>query len=65
MDFRFTDDQLTFRDAVRDFLRKNGGDIRIQFTGQRTTAGFRPFEFCITLPLDEFFIEDRRTQAAS
>ncbi|HLA33362.1 MAG TPA: HAMP domain-containing protein [Rhodocyclaceae bacterium] len=37
-------------DAIKKFLRKQNGDIRIVFTGERTADGFRPFQQVITLP---------------
>jgi HAMP domain-containing protein len=36
-------------DAVRKFLNKHFGDIRVKFTGERVN-GYRPFQLCITLP---------------
>jgi len=38
-------------DAVKQFLRKHGGDIEIRFMGERTEAGYRPFEQIVTLPI--------------
>jgi HPt (histidine-containing phosphotransfer) domain-containing protein len=37
-------------DAVRDFLKGEGGAIDIQFTGEAGADGFRPFELVISLP---------------
>ena len=36
--------------AVRDFLRKEGGDIKITFTGERTPLGFRKVSFELLFP---------------
>ena len=36
-------------DAVKSFLEKEGGGIEIEFTGDRTSDGFRPFRFKIKL----------------
>jgi chemotaxis protein histidine kinase CheA len=37
-------------DAIKKFLQKYHGDIRLEFTGESTVAGFRPFRQIITLP---------------
>ena len=37
-------------DAIRKFLNKHNGDVRISFTGDPVTPGFRPFQLIITLP---------------
>ncbi|MFT3850323.1 MAG: HAMP domain-containing protein [Propionivibrio sp.] len=37
-------------DAVRDFITREGGDIRLRFTDDRIGAEFRAFETVITLP---------------
>ncbi len=37
-------------DAIRKFLNKHNGDVRIRFSGDAVTPGFRPFELHITLP---------------
>lgn len=37
-------------DAIRKFLNKHQGDVQIQFTGESTTMGYRPFKLLITLP---------------
>ena len=39
-------------DAIKGFLQDNGGDIHINFTGQKDMHGFQPFEFVIELPID-------------
>jgi len=39
-------------DAVKQFLRKQGGDIAIRFTGERNAQGYRAFEQIVTLPID-------------
>ena len=38
-------------DAIKKFLRKHDGDIRIEFTGERNADGFRPFRQVIALPV--------------
>ena len=38
-------------DAIKGFLQKNGGDIELNFTGQKDMHGFQPFEFIIDLPI--------------
>ncbi len=37
-------------DAVRDFVKREGGDIELRFTDGNYGAGFRAFETVITLP---------------
>lgn len=37
-------------DAIRQFLRKYNGDVRIEFTGESVESGYRPFRLLITLP---------------
>jgi HPt (histidine-containing phosphotransfer) domain-containing protein/HAMP domain-containing protein len=37
-------------DAVRDFVVREGGDIRLRFTDDRAGADYRAFETVITLP---------------
>jgi hypothetical protein len=37
-------------DAIRKFLNKYQGDVKIVFTGPSVTQGFRPFKLNITLP---------------
>ena len=37
-------------DAIKKFLNKNQGDIRLEFTGESTMPGFRPFRQIITIP---------------
>lgn len=37
-------------DAVRKFLNKYEGDVKLIFTGETNSAGFRPFKMHITLP---------------
>jgi histidine kinase len=45
-------------DAVRSFVRKLGGDVRIRFTGERR-GGARPFELVFDLPRDAVLAPDR------
>lgn len=42
-------------DAVRTFVRQRGGDVRIQFTGQRH-EGTRPFGLIFELPADAVMV---------
>ncbi len=37
-------------DAVRDFVKREGGEIELRFTDGKVGAGFRAFETVITLP---------------
>lgn len=37
-------------DAVQDFIKREGGDIRLQFSDDKVGAEFRAFETVITLP---------------
>ncbi|MBK6907277.1 MAG: GAF domain-containing protein [Rhodocyclaceae bacterium] len=37
-------------DAVRQFLNKHLGDVRLEFTGPSVVKGYRPFKLVITLP---------------
>lgn len=37
-------------DAVKDFLKAEGGQVDIQFTGDAGGDGYRPFELVISLP---------------
>lgn len=37
-------------DAVKDFLKSEGGEVAIRFTGPADAEGFRPFELVISLP---------------
>ncbi|MGK5095494.1 HAMP domain-containing protein [Deltaproteobacteria bacterium TL4] len=39
-------------DAVKNFLKKYGGEIEIKFTGEKRENGFRPFAQVMTLPKD-------------
>ncbi len=37
-------------DAVKGFIEAEGGAVEIRFTGEGTSAGYRPFEIVISLP---------------
>jgi len=37
-------------DAVKGFVEREGGTIELRFTGEATSADFRPFETVISLP---------------
>ncbi|MCA3846436.1 MAG: chemotaxis protein CheA, partial [Burkholderia sp.] len=37
-------------DAVRNFLKRDGGDIALRFTDDRTGAPYRAFETIVSLP---------------
>ena len=37
-------------DAVKTFLKENGGDINVFFSSRKMVDGFRPFYFEITIP---------------
>lgn len=37
-------------DAIRKFLRKQEGDAKVELTGGRDAAGYRPFRLVISLP---------------
>ena len=39
-------------DAVRDFLKRENGSIRLHFTDDRQGAAFRQFETIVCLPDD-------------
>jgi chemotaxis protein histidine kinase CheA len=36
-------------DAVKSFLEKKGGGVKIEFTDEKNSDGFRPFKFIIKL----------------
>ena len=38
-------------DAVRNFLKRDGGDIALRFTDDRVGAPYRAFETIVSLPL--------------
>ena len=37
-------------DAVKGFLEREGGDVKVQFLDDNPTKDFRPFEIVIKLP---------------
>lgn len=47
-------------DAVKSFLEREGGDVRIEFLDAHSQANYRPFEIVITLP-GTFAVQARGT----
>ena len=52
-------------DAVRSFLRKEGGDIRVEFMSEEDSNNLRQFQFVISLPFNiPEFLRKRQERAA-
>jgi chemotaxis protein histidine kinase CheA len=49
-------------DAVRSFVRRQGGEVKIAFTGT-SRDGCRPFELALHLPVEAAWSDHRRTES--